>query len=72
MQTKPDKNIPPPARPMISATLRKLKRGESWFFEGGSPASIQAIITRIKREYGGEREYTSAWQGTGLRVWRIQ
>lgn len=66
----PATNIPPPIRPMISASLRKLKRGESLFFEGGNPNSVQAIITRIKREYDDKRQFTSEWQGTGLRVWR--
>lgn len=72
MQSKPDRDIPPPKRPKIASTLRSLKRGESWLFEGGSPGSVQAVMTRIKREYDGARDYTSEWQGNGLRVWRTQ
>lgn len=72
MQGAPDRDIAPPVRPMISARLRALKRGESWFFEGPSPASIQALITRVKKEYDGAREFTSEWQGKGLRVWRLK
>ena len=72
MLTKPDRNIPPPKRPMFTANLRQLKKGESLFFEGANPSSVQAIVTRIKKEYEGDREYTSEWQGTGIRVWRTQ
>lgn len=72
MQTKPDRNIPPPKRPRISANIRRLKKGESWFFEGCSPGSVQAVVTRIKGQYNGARDYTSEWQGNGLRVWRTQ
>ena len=72
MQTRPTKNIPPPLRPLISARLRSLERGESWLFEGGNPSSIQAIMTRVKNQFGGSRMFTSEWQGTGLRVWRTK
>jgi hypothetical protein len=72
MLTKPDRDIPPPRRPLISANLRQLKRGESLFFAGASPSSVQAIITRIKKEFEGAREYTSEWQSTGIRVWRLK
>ena len=68
----PDCNIPPPPRPMISAKLRALKRGQSWLFEGTSPGSVQAIVARLKREFDGTRQFTSQWQGTGLRVWRTK
>ena len=72
MLTKPDRNIPPPKRPMFTANLRNLKRGESLFFESAHPGSIQAIVTRLKKAFDGERDYTSEWQGTGIRVWRTK
>lgn len=70
MLTKPDRNVPPPKRPMISANLRQLKKGESVFLEGVSPASVQPIVTRLKKESKGAANFTSEWQGTGIRVWR--
>lgn len=68
----PDRDVPPPKRPMISENLRRLKKGESLFFAGGSPSSVQSLITRLKKNYDGARDYTTEWQGNGVRVWRVK
>lgn len=65
-----DKNIPPPIRPQICEKLRRLRKGESWLFE--NPPSVQALVTRITKEFDGKRKFTTEKQSDGnVRVWRL-
>jgi hypothetical protein len=70
---KPATDIPPPFRPRVTSVLRELKPGTSWLFAGLNPSSVQAIVTRVSREFHGKREFTTAKQTDGnLRVWRLR
>lgn len=69
---KPVSNIPPPVPPRISQSLRELKKGESLLFGLSTSGSIMAIVTRIKREFGYKRDFTSRTEPDGVRVWRIE
>ena len=69
---KADTDIPPPIRPQVSSVLRTLKPGESWLFKNLNPSSVQAIVTRISKEFDGKRRFTSERQADGnVRVWRL-
>jgi hypothetical protein len=70
---QPDNDIPPPIRPEVTGVLRRLKPGQSWLFMNLNPASVQAIVTRVAKEFSGKRKFTTAKQPDGnLRVWRLQ
>lgn len=71
---QPDTHIPPPVRPRIAETLRALKKGESYLFDFTTPGAVQSVVTRVKQEFNGKRQFTTKLdEATGyVRVWRLQ
>jgi hypothetical protein len=66
----PTKNPPPPPKPEYTAKILALKVGQTILLDGEA-ASIQPIITRIKRRNRHRCQYQSQQQMGGVRVWRI-
>lgn len=68
-----DTHVPPP-RPhgQISELIRGLSVGESVYLEE-QPDSVRSVIARLKAvEFGGSRAFSTAKEGSGIRVWRIK
>ncbi len=65
-----EKDIPPPESNygVVSATLRAMEVGDSFWCEAKKISSIRAMISR---GYGGDRVFSTRKVDDGFRIWRI-
>lgn len=55
-------------RGKITDAVRNMLKNTDHFFAGAKPTSVRSIVTNIARETG--REYQTATEDGGVRVWR--
>lgn len=67
------KYIVAPAKPMkgVAKSIRDLGDSETLLIREGSPSSVRTILTRLRKEFKGKRDWTSKKIDGGVRVWRL-
>ncbi len=64
---KIDTHIPPPIT--ISDHIRGLNPGESMWLKADAQ-SVRTIVSRLRAEYRKGREFKTASERNGIRIWR--
>lgn len=67
-------DIPAPTRHNLAGVIKSLEIGQSAYFptDIATVASVRATVTRIKAESEGSKDYVTARDGDGVRVWRTE
>lgn len=62
-----------PARPMVGVakSIRELRESQTLLIRDGSASSVRTILTRLRKEFKGKRDWTSKKIDGGVRVWRL-
>lgn len=63
--------VPPPNRTRYSQLIRAMAARSDIYFPSCSSDSLKTTVSRIRKEYKGKRDYTSAKERDGVRVWRL-
>jgi len=64
--------LPGPRTGGVSDWIRNIPANRSLFVspKDAAPSSVRTLVARVSAEFKGKRQYQTAKEGNGVRIWR--